>query len=135
MCFSIAQSSFGQKKIIIEYFHYNRKSISKQLYELRHEKTGFCVYENKGENNLCRYHPADQNLSIHFSKNTISPLPKSKMSSLVSSSVVVQTGLKLTRSKALNRVSCDACQIFVNCSIFCGISLDPPYARSPDKII
>ena len=41
------------------------------LYELHHEKTGFFVCENKGEDQLCSNCTADQRLCFHYMNSTI----------------------------------------------------------------
>ena len=56
-------------------------------------KTAFCICENKNADQLCGYREADQRLCFRYSDSTIHLLPKSEISSLYPSSVVVQPGL------------------------------------------
>ena len=58
------------------------------LFELRHEKTGFYICQNKGADQLCSYDQlcsnctADQRLCFRYIDSTITFLPKSEISSL-----------------------------------------------------
>ena len=56
-------------------------------------KLDFCVFENKGADQLCSNCTADQRLCFHFMDSTLLLLPKSKTSSFWPSSVAVQAGL------------------------------------------
>ena len=62
-------------------------------------KPDFCIYENKGADQLRGNCEADQHLCFRYTDSTIPLLPKSKISSLYPSSVAVQPGLYGTRSK------------------------------------
>ena len=62
-------------------------------------KPDFCICENKDADQLRGEREADQRLCFHYTDSTIPLLPKSKISSLQPSSVVVQPGLCGTRSK------------------------------------
>ena len=53
----------------------------KVLYELLHEKTCFCVCENKDADQLCGNHEADQCLCFRYTGSTIPLLLKSQISS------------------------------------------------------
>ena len=57
-------------------------SIDRILHESRHEKTCFCICENKGADQLCGKRTADQHLCFRSIDSTIPLLPKSKISSL-----------------------------------------------------
>ena len=48
----------------------------------RHEKTGICICENKGADQLCSNCTADQRLCFRYIDSDILLLPKSKISSL-----------------------------------------------------
>ena len=50
--------------------------------EPRHEKTGFCLCENKAADQLRSNCEADQRLCFHYTDSTIPLLSKSKISSL-----------------------------------------------------
>ena len=63
------------------------------IYEPRREKNVFCIFENKGADQLCSNCTTDQCLCFHYIDSTIPLLPKSGISSLWLSSVVVQPGL------------------------------------------
>ena len=52
------------------------------LYEVRHENTAFCKWGNKGADQLCGNHAADQCLCFRFIDRTILLLRKSEMSNL-----------------------------------------------------
>ena len=52
------------------------------LNEPRHEKTGFCICENKAADQLCGNRTADQRLCFRYMDSTIPLLPKSEMSCL-----------------------------------------------------
>ena len=56
-------------------------------------KPAFCICENKDADQLRGNHEADQGLSFSYKDSTIPLLPKYEISSLQSSSVVVQPGL------------------------------------------
>ena len=62
-------------------------------------KPSFCICENKDADHLCGNREADQRLFFRYIASTIRLLPKSEISSLQSSSVVVQPGLCQTRSE------------------------------------
>ena len=53
----------------------------------------FCIRENNDADQLNGNREADQRLCFHHTDSTIPLLPKSKISSLLLSSVAVQTGL------------------------------------------
>ena len=59
----------------------------------------FCSCENKDADQLRRNCAADQRLCFRYMESTIPILPKSEISSLQQSSVVVQPGLCRTWSK------------------------------------
>ena len=50
--------------------------------EPRHEKTFFCICENKDADQLCGNHKADQCLCFRFTDSTIPLLSKSEITSL-----------------------------------------------------
>ena len=52
------------------------------LNELRREKTGFCICENKDADQLCGNREADQRLCFLYTDSRIPRLPKSEISSL-----------------------------------------------------
>ena len=56
-------------------------------------KPAFCICENKDADQLRGYREADQRLSFRYTDSTIPLLPKSEMSSLYPSCVVVEPGL------------------------------------------
>ena len=60
-------------------------------------KTAFCIGENKDADQL---RGADQRLCFHYTDSAIPLLPKSEISSLQPSSVVVQPGLCRTWSES-----------------------------------
>ena len=62
-------------------------------------KPDFCICENKDADQLRGNREADQRLCFRYTDSTIPLLPKSKISSLQSSSVVVQSGLCRTWSE------------------------------------
>ena len=65
-----------------------------------HEKTYFfCICENNGVDQLCRNCAADQHLCFRYIDGTIPLLPKSEISSLWPSSMIVQQGLSGTWSE------------------------------------
>ena len=64
------------------------------MYHERHrEKIGFLIYENEGADQLCGNREADQRFFFCYTDSTIPLLPKSEITSLTLSSVVVQPGL------------------------------------------
>ena len=62
-------------------------------------KPSFCICENKDADHLRGNREADQRLCFRYIASTICLLPKSEISSLQSSSVVVQPGLCQTKSE------------------------------------
>ena len=62
-------------------------------------KPAFCVCENKDADQLRGNREADQRLCFRYTDSTIPLLPKSEISSLMQSSVVVQPGLCPTWSE------------------------------------
>ena len=62
-------------------------------------KPTFCICENKDADQLRGNHEADQRLCIRYIDSTTSLLSKSEISSLLSSSVAVQSGLCQTMSE------------------------------------
>ena len=56
-------------------------------------KPAFCICENKDTHQLRGNREADQHLCFRYTDSTIPLLPKSEISSLQPSSVVVQPGL------------------------------------------
>ena len=62
-------------------------------------KPGFCIYENKDADQLRVYREAEMRLCFRYTDITIPLLPKSEISSLKPSSVVVQPGLCRTWSE------------------------------------
>ena len=62
-------------------------------------KPAFCICENKDADQLRGNREADQRLCFRYIDSTIPLLPKSEISSLQPSSVVVQTGLCRTWSE------------------------------------
>ena len=56
-------------------------------------KPAFCICENKDADQLRGNREADQRLCFRYTDSTIPLLPKSEISSLLPSSVVVQPGL------------------------------------------
>ena len=50
------------------------------LNEPHHEKTCFCICKNKGQDQLCGDHAADQHLYFRYIDSTIPLLPKSEIS-------------------------------------------------------
>ena len=65
------------------------------------QKTAFCICENKDANQLRGNREADPRLCFRYTDSTIPLLPKSEISSLQPSSVVVQPGLCGTWSEIL----------------------------------
>ena len=61
-------------------------------------KPAFCICENKDADQLRGNREADQRLCFRYTDSTIPLLPKSEISSLLSSSVAVQPGLCRTWS-------------------------------------
>ena len=68
-------------------------------FEPRREKTGICICQNKDANQLRGSREADQGLCFRYMDSTIPLLPKSEISSVQPSSVVVQPGLCRTWSE------------------------------------
>ena len=64
-------------------------------------KSAFCICENKDADQVCGNREADQHLCFRYTESTILLLPKSEISSLQPSSVVVQSDLCGTRSETL----------------------------------
>ena len=62
-------------------------------------KNNFCIWENIATDQLCSNCTADQRLCFRYRYSTIPLLPKSEISSLKPSSVVVQPGLCRTWSE------------------------------------
>ena len=62
-------------------------------------KPDFCICENIDVDQLCGKREADQHLCFHHTDSTVPLLPKSEISSLLSSSVPVQPGLCQTWSE------------------------------------
>ena len=62
-------------------------------------KPAFCICENKAADQLRGNREADQRLCFRYIDSTIPPLPKSEISSLLSSCVAVQPGLCQTWSE------------------------------------
>ena len=62
-------------------------------------KPAFCICENKDTDQLRGNREADQHLCFRYTDSTIPLLPKSEISSLYPSSVVVQPGLCRTWSE------------------------------------
>ena len=62
-------------------------------------KPVFCTCENKNADQLCGDRTADQRLCFRYLDSTNPVLPKSEISSLYPSSMVVQPGLCRTRSE------------------------------------
>ena len=56
-------------------------------------KSDFCLYENKGADQLCSNCTADKRLCFHYMNSTIPLLPKSKISNFVPFSVAVESDL------------------------------------------
>ena len=72
------------------------------------KKPAFCICQNKGADQLWGNGPADQHLYFRYIDFTVPLLHKSKISSLLPSSVVVQAGMCQTWSKIpQNRFSHD----------------------------
>ena len=69
------------------------------ILEPRHEKTRYLHSENKDTDQLRGNREADQGLCFRYMDSTIPLLPKSEISSLQPSSVVVQPGLRRTWSE------------------------------------
>ena len=69
------------------------------LLEPRHEKTSFCICENKGADQLCGNPTTDQRLCFRYTDSPIPLLSKSEISNLKPSSVAVQPGLCQTWSE------------------------------------
>ena len=69
------------------------------LFEPRHEKTGFCICENKDADQLRGNREADQRLCFRYTDSTIPLLSKSEISRFQPSSVAVQRGLCQTCSE------------------------------------
>ena len=65
-------------------------------------KPAFCICENKDADQLSGNREADQRFCFRYSDSTIPLLPKSEISSLWPSSVVVQPGLCRTWSETPN---------------------------------
>ena len=61
--------------------------------EPRHEKTGFCICENKDANQLRSNCAADQRLGFRYKDSTIPLLSKSESLNLLQSSLAVQPGM------------------------------------------
>ena len=62
-------------------------------------KSGFCLCDDKGPDQLRSYCEADQRLCLRYTDSTIPLLSKSGISSLYPSSVLVQLGLFRTWSE------------------------------------
>ena len=62
-------------------------------HEPRHEKTGFCLCENKGADQLRSNCEADQRLCFRYTDSTLSLLIKSEISSFYAASGTVHVGL------------------------------------------
>ena len=68
-------------------------------FEPRREKTGFMHMRKQRRRSASRYREADQRLCFRYTDSTIPLLPKSEISSLCPSSVVVQPSLCRTWSE------------------------------------
>ena len=75
-------------------------------------KPVFSINENKGGDQLCGNHAADQLLCFRYTDSTIALLPKSEISSLKPSSVAVQFVSDLVGNPE-DRFSNDAALIFL----------------------
>ena len=53
----------------------------------------FCIFKNKGADQLLGYHASDRRLCFRYLNSTIPLLPKSEISSFKPSSVAVQPSL------------------------------------------
>ena len=65
-------------------------------------KQAFCICENKDADQLRGNREANQRLCFRYTDSTVPPLPKSEISSLLSSSVTVQPALCQTWSETPN---------------------------------
>ena len=65
-------------------------------------KPAFCICKNKDADQLRDYHEADQRLCFHYMDSTIPLLPKSEITGVHPSSVLVQPGLCRTWSETPN---------------------------------
>ena len=74
---------------------------SQLLNEPRHEKTGFCMCENKDADQLRGNREADQRLCFSYTDSTIPLLLNSEISGLKPSPVAAEPGLCQTWSKTL----------------------------------
>ena len=84
-------------------------------------KPAFCICENKAADQLCSNRTADQRLCFRYTDSTTPLLPKSKISSLLLSSVAAQPGLCQT-SFLTTRLICRR--------IFCQFSIKACYGYS-----
>ena len=75
----------------------NERANTCMKYEPRHKKTGFLHMQKQRRRSGNR--EADQRLCVGYMDRTVARKPKSKMSSLQPSSVVVQPGLSRTWSE------------------------------------
>ena len=75
------------------------RSLDDLLYEPPHQKTGFCLCENKGADQLSSNCTADQCLYFCYKDSTIPTLLKSKISIFKTFSVAAQAGLCWTWSE------------------------------------
>ena len=81
-----------------------------ELSEPRHEKTGFCLFKNKGADQLRSNCEADQHLCFHYTDSTILLNPKFQASSLLLRlyrPICVRTGRKPRRLVFSHRGSSD----------------------------
>ena len=86
-------------------------------------KSDFCLYENKGADQICSNWEADQCLCFSYKDSAISLLLKSEISSFFSASVTVQVGLCQTWSLKPRRPVFWRCGSFHFCFIEIFISM------------
>ena len=97
--FLFSQYFLYQKNVRPVYNYFNLNFVmSKTKMSRVMRKPAFCIYENKDADQLRGNREANQHLCFRYTDSTIPLLPKSEISSIQPSSVVVQPGLSRTWS-------------------------------------
>ena len=92
-----------------------KKSYVSPLFEPRHEKTNFLHTRKKPRRTACGIRSADQCLCFHYMYSTISLFLKSKMLSLLSTSVAVLPSLLDLVGNPIDRLSHNAAHLLESC--------------------
>ena len=87
---AIASTCYCDTKQYIVYLHFFYLYLHYMSHLMR--KPTICICENKGADQLCGNREADQRLCFRYTDSTMPLLSKSKISSFLPSSVLVQPG-------------------------------------------